>query len=122
MAERPSLYWKPMIADQVRSTFLDFFQANGHHLMPSSSLVPLNDPTVLLTPAGMHQMQPFFLGKAKPPAPRLASCQKCFRTTDIESVGERSPRGGPASGASAGPNDAVECQRESPAGGPGAGG
>src|SRR6059036_1083771 len=88
MAERPSLYWKPMIADQVRSTFLDFFQANGHHLMSSSSLVPLNDPTVLLTPAGMHQMQPFFLGKAKPPAPRLASCQKCFRTTDIESVGD----------------------------------
>src|SRR5579862_8024441 len=55
--------------------------------MPSSSLVPLNDPTVLLTPAGMHQMQPFFLGKAKPPARRLTSCQKCFRTTDIETVG-----------------------------------
>ncbi len=55
--------------------------------MPSSSLVPLNDPTVLLTPAGMHQMQPFFLGKAKPPAKRLTSCQKCFRTTDIETVG-----------------------------------
>lgn len=58
--------------------------------MPSSSLVPLNDPTVLLTPAGMHQMQPFFLGKAKPPAVRLTSCQKCFRTTDIESVGDAS--------------------------------
>ncbi len=76
-----------MTSDHVRSTFLGFFQANGHHLMPSSSLVPLNDPTVLLTPAGMHQMQPFFLGKAKPPAPRLTSCQKCFRTTDIETVG-----------------------------------
>ena len=57
-----------MTSDQVRSTFLEFFQANGHVLMPSSSLVPLNDPTVLLTPAGMHQMQPFFLGRAKPPA------------------------------------------------------
>ena len=77
-----------MNSDQVRSTFLEYFQAHGHHLMPSSSLVPLNDPTVLLTPAGMHQMQPFFLGKAKPPAPRLATCQKCFRTTDIESVGD----------------------------------
>jgi alanyl-tRNA synthetase len=74
-------------SDQVRSTFLEFFQAHGHVLMPSSSLVPLNDPTVLLTPAGMHQMQPFFLGKAKPPAKRLTSCQKCFRTTDIETVG-----------------------------------
>jgi alanyl-tRNA synthetase len=79
-----------MNSDQVRSTFLDYFQAHGHHLMPSSSLVPVNDPTVLLTPAGMHQMQPFFLGKAKPPAPRLTSCQKCFRTTDIESVGDAS--------------------------------
>jgi len=77
-----------MNSDQVRSTFLEFFQARGHHLMPSSSLVPLNDPTVLLTPAGMHQMQPFFMGKAKPPAKRLTSCQKCFRTTDIESVGD----------------------------------
>jgi len=77
-------------SDQVRSTFLEFFQARGHHLMPSSSLVPLNDPTVLLTPAGMHQMQPFFLGKAKPPANRLTSSQKCFRTTDIESVGDES--------------------------------
>src|SRR5713226_5958637 len=76
-----------MNSDQVRSTFLDFFQARGHQLMPSSSLVPLNDPTVLLTPAGMHQMQPFFLGKTKPPAKRLTSCQKCFRTTDIETVG-----------------------------------
>jgi len=74
----------------VRSTFLEYFQARGHHLMPSSSLVPVNDPTVLLTPAGMHQMQAFFLGKAKPPAPRLTSCQKCFRTTDIESVGDAS--------------------------------
>ncbi|HLG73907.1 MAG TPA: alanine--tRNA ligase [Chloroflexota bacterium] len=79
-----------MTSDQVRSTFLEFFQARGHHLMPSSSLVPLNDPTVLLTPAGMHQMQPFFLGKAKPPANRLTSSQKCFRTTDIESVGDES--------------------------------
>ncbi|HEX6513020.1 MAG TPA: alanine--tRNA ligase-related protein, partial [Chloroflexota bacterium] len=62
-----------MTSDQVRSTFLDYFQTRGHHVMPSSSLVPLNDPTVLLTPAGMHQMQPFFMGKARPPARRLVS-------------------------------------------------
>src|SRR5205823_6013294 len=83
----PSSLNLSVISDQVRRTFLEFFQAHGHVLMPSSSLVPLNDPTVLLTPAGMHQMQPFFLGKAKPPAKRLTSCQKCFRTTDIETVG-----------------------------------
>ncbi|MDE3075900.1 MAG: alanine--tRNA ligase [Chloroflexota bacterium] len=79
-----------MNSDQIRATFLDYFQARGHVVMPSSSLLPLDDPTVLLTPAGVHQMQPFFMGKAKPPAPRLASCQKCFRTTDIDSVGDPS--------------------------------
>ncbi|HUZ77205.1 MAG TPA: alanine--tRNA ligase [Chloroflexota bacterium] len=77
-----------MTSDEIRSTFLAFFEERGHVRMPSSSLLPLNDPTVLLTPAGVHQMQPFFLGQAKPPAPRLTSCQKCFRTTDIESVGD----------------------------------
>ncbi len=55
--------------------------------MPSSSLVPHNDPTVLLTTAGMQQMIPFFLGRETPPANRLTSAQKCFRTTDIDKVG-----------------------------------
>ena len=55
--------------------------------MPSSSLVPRNDPTVLLTTAGMQQMIPFFLGRETPPALRLTSAQKCFRTTDIDKVG-----------------------------------
>src|SRR5437764_14033798 len=54
--------------------------------MPSSSLIP-NDPTVLLTTAGMQQMIPFFLGRETPPALRLTSAQKCFRTTDIDIVG-----------------------------------
>ncbi len=55
--------------------------------MPSSSLVPRDDPTVLLTTAGMQQMIPFMVGRQAPPQPRLTSCQKCFRTTDIDSVG-----------------------------------
>src|SRR5574340_361282 len=71
---------------QVRELFLDFFVSKGHYKMPSSSLIP-NDPTVLLTTAGMQQMIPYFLGKETPPALRLTSAQKCFRTTDIDKVG-----------------------------------
>ena len=78
-------------SSQVRSRYLDYFASKGHYKMPSSSLVPHNDPTVLLTTAGMQQMIPFFLGRETPPALRLTSSQKCFRTTDIDIVGnERS--------------------------------
>ncbi|MGI5836858.1 MAG: alanine--tRNA ligase [Chloroflexota bacterium] len=76
-----------MTGDEVRKAFLDFFASKGHLIMPSSSLVPRDDPTVLLTTAGMQQMIPFMVGRQVPPHPRLASCQKCFRTTDIDSVG-----------------------------------
>jgi alanyl-tRNA synthetase len=77
-----------MTSDQVRQAFLDFFKEKEHKIIPSSSLIPKGDPTLLLTTAGMVQFKPYFLGEAKPPAPRLASCQKCFRTTDIEAVGD----------------------------------
>lgn len=73
---------------EIRERFLSFFASKGHTIMPSSSLVPRNDPTVLLTTAGMQQMIPFFLGREVPPALRLASVQKCFRTTDIDAVGD----------------------------------
>ena len=76
-----------MTGDEVRKAFLDFFVSKGHLVMPSSSLVPRDDPTVLLTTAGMQQMIPFMVGRQAPPHPRLTSCQKCFRTTDIDSVG-----------------------------------
>ncbi len=77
-----------MTSDELRAAFLSFFESKGHQIIPSSSLVPHGDPTLLLTTAGMVQFKPYFLGQAVPPNPRLTSCQKCFRTTDIESVGD----------------------------------
>jgi len=75
-------------SNELRSAFLAFFEEKGHKVVPGSPLVPRGDPTLLLTTAGMVQMKPYFLGREIPPAPRMASCQKCFRTTDIESVGD----------------------------------
>jgi alanyl-tRNA synthetase len=75
--------------ERLRTLFLEFFQEKGSVEMPSSSLVPQDDPTVLLTTAGMQQMIPYMLGRREPPARRLASVQKCFRTTDIDQVGNR---------------------------------
>lgn len=80
----------PMSGEEVRRRFVEFFQERQHRLMPSSSLVPHNDATVLLTTAGMQQMTPYFLGLEQPPAVRMVSVQKCFRTVDIEEVGDDS--------------------------------
>ena len=77
-----------MTSDQVRKAFLDFFKEKGHKIIPSSPLIPKGDPTLLLTNAGMVQVKPYFLGEAVPPSPRLASCQKCFRTSDLALVGD----------------------------------
>lgn len=77
-----------MTSDEIREAFLRFFEEKQHQVIPGSSLVPHGDPTLLLTTAGMVQIKPYFLGFALPPSPRLASCQKCFRTTDIDSVGD----------------------------------
>ena len=74
-------------SDDVRRAFLDFFTERGHVEQPSSSLVPYNDPSVLLTTAGMQQMIPYMLGRERPPAVRMTSVQKCFRTVDIDEVG-----------------------------------
>ena len=79
-----------MTGDELRQAYLGFFEQRGHKIIPGSSLIPHGDPTLLLTSAGVVQLKPYFLGEAVPPGPRLASCQKCFRTTDIESVGDAS--------------------------------
>jgi alanyl-tRNA synthetase len=75
-------------SDEIRETFLAFFEAHAHKRMRSGSLVPAAfDPSVLLTTAGMHPLKPYFMGLEAPPQPRLTSCQKCFRTPDIDNVG-----------------------------------
>ena len=78
-----------LTSTEIRARYLDFFASKGHLKVPSSSLVPRNDPTVMLTTAGMQQMIPYFLGRETPPASRLTSAQKCFRTTDIDKVGNQ---------------------------------
>jgi alanyl-tRNA synthetase len=77
-----------MKASEIRRTYLSFFEQREHRIVPSASLVPsVHDPSVLLTTAGMQPFKPYFLGREEPPARRLADVQKCFRTTDIEEVG-----------------------------------
>lgn len=71
----------------VRDLFLDYFKARDHLVMPSFSLIPQNDPSLLLIGAGMAPLKPFFTGEKKPPHPRVATCQKCVRTPDIDRVG-----------------------------------
>src|ERR1700704_707344 len=77
-----------MTSDEIRERFLSFFEERGHRRIPSASLVPsAHDPSALLTVAGMHPLKPYFLGQESAPAPRLTSCQKVFRTVDIDNVG-----------------------------------
>ena len=79
-----------MKSSEIRQRFIDFFVERDHRLYKSSSLIPHNDPTVLLTTAGMQQFINYFTGQETPPAPRAVSAQKCFRTADIEEVGDPS--------------------------------
>jgi alanyl-tRNA synthetase len=78
---------------EIREGFLRYFEREGHLRIPSASLVPFeDDPSVLLTIAGMQPLKSYFLGMAEPPAQRMTSAQKCFRTLDIDQVG-RTARG-----------------------------
>ncbi len=77
---------RPRSGAEIRAAFLNFYEQRGHRPMPSASLVP-DDPTVLLTIAGMLPFKPVFLGQQQRPAPRATSSQKCIRTNDIENVG-----------------------------------
>jgi alanyl-tRNA synthetase len=77
-----------MTSEEIRERYLEFFEERGHRRIPSASLVPsAHDPSALLTVAGMHPLKPYFLGQETPPARRMASCQKVFRTVDIDNVG-----------------------------------
>src|ERR1039458_801202 len=79
---------RTMTSDEIRERYLAFFEERGHKRIASASLVPsAHDPSALLTVAGMHPLKPYFLGQETPPAPRLTSCQKVFRTVDIDNVG-----------------------------------
>ncbi|MGH2926216.1 MAG: alanine--tRNA ligase-related protein, partial [Solirubrobacterales bacterium] len=77
-----------MDSAQIRETYLSFFEQRGHRRVPSASLIPApEDTSTLLTVAGMQPFKPYFRGDETPPSSRLTSCQKCFRTPDIEQVG-----------------------------------
>src|SRR3989338_2597804 len=73
---------------QLLEKYFEFFKKHKHKHIPSSSLIPSNDPTVLFTTAGMHPLVPYLLGENHPLGKRLVSCQKCIRTGDIDDVGD----------------------------------
>ncbi|MDD6045149.1 MAG: alanine--tRNA ligase [Clostridia bacterium] len=75
---------------ELRKLYLDFFREKGHAIIPSASLIPENDPTVLFTTAGMHPLVPYLMGEKHPEGVRLADVQKCIRTGDIDEVGDSS--------------------------------
>ncbi|MDT8391915.1 MAG: alanine--tRNA ligase [Lentisphaeria bacterium] len=77
-----------MTAKELRPKYIEFFKQHGHAEIKSAPLVPENDPTVLFTTAGMHPLVPYLLGERHPGGTRLAGCQKCIRTGDIDEVGD----------------------------------
>ncbi|MFA5359463.1 MAG: alanine--tRNA ligase [Patescibacteria group bacterium] len=77
-----------MTSNELRKKYLDFFKEHGHAIIPSASLIPDNDPTVLFTTAGMHPLVPYLMGEKHPSGARLTDVQKCIRTSDIDEVGD----------------------------------
>jgi alanyl-tRNA synthetase len=78
-----------MTSAEVRKRFLAFFEKNGHAIIPSASLIPENDPSVLFNTAGMQPLVPYLLGEKHPLGTRLANLQKCVRTGDIDDIGDK---------------------------------
>ncbi len=81
---------KKLTSETLRNLYLKFFESKGHKIIPSASLIPENDPTVLFTTAGMHPLVPYLLGEKHPEGNRLCDVQKCVRTGDIDEVGDSS--------------------------------
>ncbi len=79
--------------NEIREKFLSFFESKEHLRLKSFSLIPKNDPSILLINAGMTPLKPYFTGAKVPPAPRITTCQKCIRTPDIERVGKTARHG-----------------------------
>ncbi|MFA5188367.1 MAG: alanine--tRNA ligase [Patescibacteria group bacterium] len=77
-----------LTAKELRQKYLDFFVSKGHKVIPSASLIPENDPTVLFTTAGMHPLVPYLMGETHPGGKKVTNVQKCIRTSDIEEVGD----------------------------------
>ena len=79
--------------NELREMFLSFFESKGHLRLPSFSLIPQNDPSLLLINSGMAPMKPYFKGDKEPPRHRVCTCQKCIRTGDIENIGKTARHG-----------------------------
>ncbi len=84
---------EPLGLNEIRERYLNFFESKGHLRLPSFSLVPQNDPSILLINAGMTPLKPYFTGAETPPRLRVTTCQKCIRTPDIENVGHTARHG-----------------------------
>ena len=79
--------------NELREMFLSFFETKGHLRLPSFPLIPKDDPSLLLIPAGMAPMKPWFKGEEEPPRTRVCTCQKCIRTPDIDNIGKTDRHG-----------------------------
>ena len=79
--------------NELREMFLSFFESKGHLRLPSFSLVPQNDPSLLLINSGMAPLKPYFTGEQIPPRRRVCTCQKCVRTGDIDNIGKTARHG-----------------------------
>ena len=84
---------KPYGVNELREMFLSFFESKGHLRLPSFSLIPQNDQSLLLINSGMAPMKPYFKGEVEPPRHRVCTCQKCIRTGDIENIGKTARHG-----------------------------
>ena len=84
---------KPYGVNELREMFLSFFESKGHLRLPSFSLIPQNDQSLLLINSGMAPMKPYFKGEVEPPRRRVCTCQKCIRTGDIENIGKTARHG-----------------------------